>query len=78
MESNDERGIHLGCQNSKNKNFVPKKKIGNTFEGLGRGNVGIFSGRSEYFTAFLYILWPLGNLVSNLLYFPPFWYIELS
>jgi hypothetical protein len=33
-------------------------------------------GHSEYFTDIWYILWPFGYLVANLVYFPPFWYIE--
>jgi hypothetical protein len=37
-------------------------------------DVGIFYGHLVHYTVFCYILWTLGIVRGNLVYFPPFWY----
>jgi hypothetical protein len=49
-----------------------KSKFGQILEGLGMKKVGIFYCHLEYITAIWYILWPLGKLVGDLVYFPHF------
>jgi hypothetical protein len=41
-------------------------------ESLGMKKVGIFYGHLKYITAIWYILWPFGNFVVSLVYFPHF------
>jgi hypothetical protein len=61
-----QRRYQRGCQKAY---LVPKIQIWENFRGLAMEDFGLFYGHLVYFTAILYILWPLGIFCGHLVYF---------